>query len=61
MGSVIGETYRSEKRFDLIIMTGHAFQVSLSDDVFSRPSRRCGFSRTVVAHSNPDTRPSSEE
>jgi SAM-dependent methyltransferase len=26
------QTYRSEKRFDLIIMTGHAFQVLLSDD-----------------------------
>jgi SAM-dependent methyltransferase len=26
------ETYRSEKRFDLIIMTGHAFQVLLRDD-----------------------------
>jgi SAM-dependent methyltransferase len=26
------QTYLSEKRFDLIIMTGHAFQVLLSDD-----------------------------
>jgi SAM-dependent methyltransferase len=26
------QAYRSEKRFDLIIMTGHAFQVLLSDD-----------------------------
>jgi SAM-dependent methyltransferase len=26
------QTYRSNKRFDLIIMTGHAFQVLLSDD-----------------------------
>jgi SAM-dependent methyltransferase len=26
------QTYRSEQRFDLIIMTGHAFQVLLSDD-----------------------------
>jgi SAM-dependent methyltransferase len=26
------QTYRSEKRFDIAIMTGHAFQVLLSDD-----------------------------
>ncbi len=26
------QTFRSERRFDLIIMTGHAFQVLLSDD-----------------------------
>jgi ubiquinone/menaquinone biosynthesis C-methylase UbiE len=30
------QTYRSKKRFDLIIMTGHAFQVLLSDeDIFA--------------------------
>lgn len=27
----ISETYRSDRRFDLVIMTGHAFQVLLSD------------------------------
>ena len=28
----LAQSYRTEKRFDLIVMTGHAFQVLLTDD-----------------------------
>lgn len=42
------QTFKSEKRYDLIIMTGHAFQVLLSDEDVSAAMR------VMVQHSKND-------
>ncbi|MEO1189236.1 MAG: class I SAM-dependent methyltransferase, partial [Pseudomonadota bacterium] len=44
------ETYESDRKFDLIIMTGHAFQVLLSDQQISQTLR------TMADHLKPDGR-----